>query len=69
MIEYKQGESISIHLPVSGRGHSEIYRRAARAAGLTDKAIAAVELKADGKAWQRRLRRLGARRAKASLSL
>lgn len=66
MIEVKQGETVPVSFPFSGRGHSEIYRRAARDAGLSAETVSAIELKAE-KDWKRRLRRLGARRTKRCL--
>ena len=56
---------VHFNAPTSGYGHSKFFSRMARAKGLTPDVGAA--LKAE-KTWQRRLRRLGARRAKRLLA-
>lgn len=64
MVEYKEGESLSVisssSVLASGRGRSEVFRRLAKAKGFAVDVEDA--LKAE-KVWHRNLRRFGARRA------
>lgn len=59
------GAPVHFNTPVSGYGRSKVFSRMARAKGVMPDVGAA--LKAE-RTWQRRLRRLGARRAKRLLA-
>ena len=58
------GAPVHFNAPTSGYGRSKFFSRMARAKGLTPDVGAALRAE---KSWQRRLRRLGARRAKQLL--
>ena len=59
------GAPVHFNAPTSGYGHSEAYRHMVRAKGLPQDEVAALKSE---KMWQRRLRQLGARRAKQLLA-
>lgn len=58
------GAPVHFNAPTSGYGRSKVFSRMTRTKGVTPDVGAALKVE---KTWQRRLRRLGARRAKQLL--